>query len=114
MRRIPKWRPRSYIDETNDELIRRHVIGERMTAAELWSITDLHEYHSSGISIVDIARRLPECDLVSSRSYCFWGELESDLPSRYRKIEHELIARKAQNGCRSGALWVRKGTSPIS
>jgi 2-polyprenyl-3-methyl-5-hydroxy-6-metoxy-1,4-benzoquinol methylase len=105
---------RGYIDQINHHLLRAGIVQERLTAAELWSITDLHEHHGRGISISEMARLLPEYDLVSSRSYAFWGELESDLPRRFRRTERELSEQRSPEGSRVGALWIQKGNLPVS
>ncbi len=114
LRRVTGAGHRGYIDQINDDLLRAGIVRNHLTPAELWSITDLHDHHGRGISISAMARLLPEYDLVSSRSYAFWGELESDLPRRFRRMERELSEQKSPEGSRVGALWIQKGDLPVS
>jgi hypothetical protein len=54
---------------------------------------------------------LPGYDLVSCRSYAFFGELMSDLPPAYRKQERALIAERAANGSQVAAVWMKRGVA---
>ncbi len=112
-RRLKRARDRSFICLINEELMRRQVTREPMSAEELWSVTDLHEHHAIGISIDTLGGLLPEYELLSRRSYAFFGELEAKLPGRFRRMERLWITCRAQNGSRTGALWIRKGDSRI-
>ena len=112
-RRLKRSQDRSFIDLINEELMRREITRERMSAAELWSVTDLHEHYAAGISIDTLVELLPEYELLSRRSYAFFGELEANLPRRFRRMEQEWITCSAQNGARIGGLWIRKGDPGI-
>jgi len=93
------------INRTNQELMSAGIIQSPMTIAEVYAITDIHVQDGEGISIVQMKQWLPDYDLVSQRSYGFFGELWYDLPAKLRPLEEDFIARKEQNGFHVGAAW---------
>jgi SAM-dependent methyltransferase len=94
-----------YLAKTNRALIEQGVVRTPLTPNELWAITDLHVEDGEGISITRLRGWMPEYELVSQRAYAFFGELASNLPPRLRKVEEEMIARRALNGLYIGAIW---------
>ncbi|MGA2713519.1 MAG: class I SAM-dependent methyltransferase [Bryobacteraceae bacterium] len=123
--RVPQWRkrimpqriwrrlratvtgkhPRSYIDLVNEDLLRSGVITEPLTYNELWSVTDIHIYNGKGISLRTLRRLLPGYEMVSTRSYSFFGTLNSEMPLRFRREEERLLGAGAQNGLHIAAAW---------
>jgi SAM-dependent methyltransferase len=94
-------------DRINEELLRSGVIAAPMTEAEIRLVADLPAHDGRGISLRHMATLLPDYQLVSARSYAFFGELISDLPPAYRKTERALIAQNAMNGGQVAAIWVK-------
>jgi 2-polyprenyl-3-methyl-5-hydroxy-6-metoxy-1,4-benzoquinol methylase len=98
---------RNYIDLINEDLLRSGVIKEAMTDNELWSVTDIHIYNGKGISLRGLERLLAGYELVSSRSYSFFGTMYSELGSRFQSEEDRLLKDGARNGMHVAAAWRR-------
>jgi len=103
---------KDYIDLINDELLRQNVIGRRITADEIWSVTDIHVESKSntvnkGISLQFLKKQLKHFNLVKMRSYGFFGVLKGDLTEEYKKVESELIALNKSNGRNIAAVWLK-------
>jgi SAM-dependent methyltransferase len=96
---------RSYIDLINEELLRGGVIKQAMTDNELWSVTDIHIYNGKGISLQSLGRLLAGYELVSARSYSFFGTMYSELGSRFQREEDRLLQDGARNGLHLAAVW---------
>ena len=96
-----------YIKKVNEALLARGVIDSPMTADEMWHVTDLHVY-DGGLSISQMTRDLNSYELLSKRSYGFFGELWSDLPSAFRAYEEELIRQRALNGRELAGVWQKR------
>ncbi len=79
-----------------------------LTVHEMYRITDIHVNEADGIRIEDIGRFLADYDLVSQRSYGFFGELESDLPTDLQEEERQLAAAGSLDGFHIGAIWRRR------
>ena len=62
----------------------------------------------AGISVDKMMSWMPDYDLISTRSYAFFGRLWSDLPPHFRKLEEELAAQKVLNGLHVGAAWKQR------
>jgi 2-polyprenyl-3-methyl-5-hydroxy-6-metoxy-1,4-benzoquinol methylase len=92
----------------NVELVRREIVSRELTDAEIRTVVDLCVHQGWPVSMPRMAALLPEYELVSCRSYAFFGELISELSSRYRTWERALIAAQAPNGSRIGAIWRKK------
>jgi SAM-dependent methyltransferase len=99
---------KSYIDRVNDELLASRVIQKPLTAAELWSITDIRVYDGKGICISELRSHLAAYDLLSVRTYSFFGTMYSELPPSFRGEEDRLISARALDGLHVGAIWRRK------
>jgi hypothetical protein len=97
-----------YISKTNRTLIEQGVITSKLSVAELFSITDIHVHDGRGISMKELRGLLPYYELLSQRSYAFFGALESALPDHLREAEDELIATRALNGHHVAAAWMLK------
>jgi SAM-dependent methyltransferase len=105
-REITGRQGQDYISKANRSLIGQGLIKQPLTVAELFSITDIHVCDGAGISIRKLRALLPEYDLLSQRSYGFFGQLPYSLPKRFRILEDELIAARASNGFHIGAIWM--------
>ena len=105
--------PRNYIDLINEDLLRSGVIKQAMTDNELWSVTDIHIYNGKGISLQGLERLLAGYELVSSRSYSFFGTMYSELGSRFQKEEDRLQKEGARNGMHVAAAWRRSELSGL-
>lgn len=105
-RRVPK-----YIDETNSTLIRQAIISKPMTAADLWSVTDIHVHDGAGISLRSLQSHLEPAGyhLVDSRTYGFFGALQSELAPALAIEEQRLIEAHAPGGSELSGAWVRTG-----
>lgn len=99
---------KTYIDRINDDLIREKVISKKMSAAEIWSVTDIHVSSKKGISFKFLAESLPNFVLVNRRSYGFFGKLKSELPQKYIKEEEKFISQNRLDGRNLSAVWVKK------
>lgn len=102
---------KNYIDLINDQLIREKVIRRKMTAAEIWSVTDIHvssdDSLPKGISFQFLADHLENFSLVNRRSYGFFGRLKSDLSEKFKKEEERFIAENRLDGRNLSAVWVK-------
>ncbi len=114
---IRKWFKRligrkDYIDLINDELLAEGIIKRRMTADEIWSVTDIqiiqkNGEESGGISMRFLEDKLTNFRQLSKRSYGFFGPLKSELPQDFAQQEAELISKKALNGRNVAAIWIK-------
>ena len=97
-----------HMKRVNDELLRQKVIASRMTDTEIHLIVDLPAHDGRGVSIREMQTLLPDYDIVSCRSYAFFGELISDLPPAYQNLERGLISDRAMNGSQVAAVWMKR------
>jgi hypothetical protein len=95
----------SYCDKTNQALLKAGVIKSPLSVSEIYSITDIHVMDGAGISIQKMKHWMPDYDLISARSYAFFGKLWSDLPPHFRQREDELAEKRTMNGMHIGAAW---------
>jgi SAM-dependent methyltransferase len=105
-------KPQNYIEDINKELLERGIIKEPLNSAELWSITDIHVEDlpysaSSGISRQLLIDALPEYNLLSYRTYAFFGALSSCLTTTYKQKEQELSLIGDLNGRNFGSIWIK-------
>lgn len=107
VREIKGEQRNDYISKANRELIRQGILSSPLSVAEIFAITDIHAQEGEGISIEGMRRLLPAYDLVSRRSYGFFGALWSQLPLSMRGTEEQAIRDKQSNGFHVGALWRR-------
>jgi hypothetical protein len=76
-----------------------------MSDADIWLVTDIRVSPvTKGISLQDLKSRLPHYELISSRSYEFFGDLET-LPEPFRSRENQLIADRSMTGGLFAAAW---------
>jgi 2-polyprenyl-3-methyl-5-hydroxy-6-metoxy-1,4-benzoquinol methylase len=94
-----------YISKTNRELLRLNVLTTPLTVHELFSITDIHVQDGQGISIGKMRQSMASYELISERSYGYFGQLGSALPSRWALEENALSQRRDPNGMYMGAAW---------
>jgi 2-polyprenyl-3-methyl-5-hydroxy-6-metoxy-1,4-benzoquinol methylase len=104
---------KDYIDQINDKLLAEKTIGKRMTADEIWSVTDIHvetknNTVNKGISLNFLKKQLENFDLIQMRSYGFYGFLKSDLIEKYRNDEEQLIQENQLNGRNISCIWIKK------
>jgi 2-polyprenyl-3-methyl-5-hydroxy-6-metoxy-1,4-benzoquinol methylase len=102
--------PKNYLAEVNDALLAEGVIKIALTDEEIWSVTDIHESNlpystGSGISIRSLREMMPDYELVSARSYSFFGRMMNELPGSMKKEELRLIRERAMNGSKLAAAW---------
>jgi SAM-dependent methyltransferase len=100
---LPAGLSRSYIDKANEALLGAGVIRRPMTAGEMWSVTDLHV--GSGISIKKMREQLKGYELISARSYAFFGRMLSELPKALQREELRLSEQGADNGTQISGAW---------
>jgi 2-polyprenyl-3-methyl-5-hydroxy-6-metoxy-1,4-benzoquinol methylase len=94
-----------YISKTNRALLEKGLITTPLSVAEIFAITDIHAQEGQGISMCLMQSWMPEYECLSRRSYAFFGRLANQLPPKYRKIEEDLIRRRALNGQEVSAIW---------
>lgn len=97
-----------YISKTNRELIQEGVVSKPLTVDEIFSITDIH-VRDGGISIERMKPWLPDYQLVTHRSYGFFGVLRSTLPPDLQRREDQYIEAGEKNGGHVAAAWRRMG-----
>jgi 2-polyprenyl-3-methyl-5-hydroxy-6-metoxy-1,4-benzoquinol methylase len=103
---------KTYIDLVNDQLIAEKVIKKRMSADEIWSVTDIHvetkkNSINKGISFQFLCEKLDSFTLINQRSYGFYGALVSDLSTKYRRKEEQFIVENQLNGRNISCIWVK-------
>lgn len=105
------FQKRKMIAEVNKILLAKKIIKKKMTAQELWSITDIHVKDSKqkekGISLQQLKRKNHNLKLLSERSYGFFGELKSNLHGKYKKEEEYLIQKHELTGRNLSCMWVK-------
>jgi 2-polyprenyl-3-methyl-5-hydroxy-6-metoxy-1,4-benzoquinol methylase len=104
---------KNYIDCINDQLLSEKVIRRRMTADEIWSVTDIHvenKFNSTnkGISLNYLKNHFKNLQLIKQRSYAFYNVLKSDLPEELKKNEDAFIAQNELNGRNISCIWIKK------
>jgi ubiquinone/menaquinone biosynthesis C-methylase UbiE len=110
---IKRWLGRkNYIDFINDQLLKEGVIKRRMSADELWSVTDIHVTSNSdtspkGISLKFLNEHLNNFILVNQRSYGFFGKLKFDLDLNYASMEEKFIAENRLDGRNISGVWIK-------
>lgn len=108
-----KFRTDPYIDQVNDILIKEKVIKKRMLAGEIWSVTDIHVEElpystQAGISFRFLKECLSNYELITRRSYGFYGLLKTELTSHFQELESMHINNKELNGRLLSAVWIKK------
>ena len=101
---------KNYIDLINDQLLAEQVIRKRMSADEIWSVTDIHveskiNTENAGISFDFLQRELTSFTLIKQRAYAFYSVLKSKLPGELKEIEDQLVDQNALNGRNISCLW---------
>jgi 2-polyprenyl-3-methyl-5-hydroxy-6-metoxy-1,4-benzoquinol methylase len=103
---------KDYIDLINDQLLKEKLIKVRMSADEIWSVTDIHvenKYNTinKGISLEFLKEQLCNFNLIKMRSYGFFGYLKSDLLSNYSSKEQDYIDNNQRNGRNLSCIWIK-------
>lgn len=106
---------KTYIDLVNDKLIAEKTIKKRMSADEIWSVTDIHietkgDTENKGISLKFLKNELKNFTLVNQRSYGFYGFLKSDLLPVFKDKEAALIAKNELSGRNLSCIWIKKNS----
>lgn len=101
---------KNHIDRVNDYLLSKGFIKKRLTAKEIWSVTDIHveglPYSTQkGISLNEINSMLPGFQLVGHRTYGFFSRLGYELTPEYREKEQNLILEESKEGRYLTAAW---------
>lgn len=104
---------KDYIDLINDQLLAEKSIKRRMTADEIWSVTDIHvetkqDTVNKGISLKFLQSQLQNFELIKMRSYGFFGFLKSDLMESYQEKEARFIAENQVDGRNISCIWMKK------
>lgn len=104
---------KDYIDLINDQLVAEKTIKRRMTADEIWSVTDIHvetkeDTMNKGISLQFLQTQLLNFELIKMRSYGFYGFLKSDLIESYQENEARFIAENRVDGRVISCVWMKK------
>ena len=104
---------KNYIDHINDDLLKTNAIKKRLTADEIWSVTDIHvpsktNTLSCGISFDFLEKQLYEFKNISRRTYGFFGVLKSDLPTDFQEREQQLISQNNISGRNLACVWQKK------
>ncbi|WP_284651840.1 class I SAM-dependent methyltransferase [Flavobacterium terrisoli] len=104
---------KDYIDLINDQLLAEKTIKRRMTANEIWTVTDIHvetktDSVNKGISLEFLKKQLTGFELLQMRSYGFYGFLKSDLIDSYKEKEAQFIAENNVNGRNISCIWMKK------
>lgn len=107
-RRLGDNRGGGYIEQTNRALMTEGLITRPMSAPDIWAITDIHDNFGDGIAIARLGMFLPAYELVSHRTYAFFGQLTSTLPPDFQRREAQLIAEADRSGHYLGAAWRHK------
>jgi 2-polyprenyl-3-methyl-5-hydroxy-6-metoxy-1,4-benzoquinol methylase len=105
MREVTGKQNQDYLAKTNRELLNKNVITTALSIAEMFQITDIHVQDHTGVSIERMSAWMPDYELLSRRSYSFFGQLWGNLPPRLKREEEKLIAARALNGEHVGASW---------
>jgi 2-polyprenyl-3-methyl-5-hydroxy-6-metoxy-1,4-benzoquinol methylase len=104
---------KSYIDKVNDILIAEKTIIKRMTADDIWCVTDIHvesknNSMNKGISLKRLKNQLNNFELIKSRSYGFFGPLKSELSEKFKKVENDFIINNEPSGRNLSCIWIKK------
>ncbi len=103
---------KNYIDHINDQLLAEKAIRRRMTADEIWTVTDIHVESklnpvNKGISFEFLKKNLTNFQLIKQRSYAFYSVLKSDLPEELKRNEDLFIAQNELNGRNISCIWIK-------
>ena len=101
-----------YIATVNAHLLAAGIITLPLTAAEIWSVTDIHVDNlpfswGDGIRVQTLTDGLGDYTPLALRSYAFFGVLQPELPPDLQPTEATLIAQHAMNGKYLGGIWQR-------
>jgi 2-polyprenyl-3-methyl-5-hydroxy-6-metoxy-1,4-benzoquinol methylase len=109
-RRIINGPKVDYIAKVNQSLMDAGVLRSPLSEEQIWTITDIHDApdQSLGISLREMRGWLGSYDLVSARSYGFFGTLVSQLPEDLAAQEVALRESNAPNGHFLSASWRKK------
>ena len=104
---------KDYIDLINDQLLKEKIITKRMSADEIWSVTDIHvpsksNPNTKGISLNLLKKQLKTFKLIKQRSYGFFGKLKSDLHTELQQKETQLIKKNQLNGRNLSCIWMKE------
>lgn len=108
--RILSGPPPDYIAAVNQSLTDAGILRAPLSEEQIWTITDIHDApdQSAGISLREMREWLDSYDIISARSYGFFGRLASRLPESFARREIALREGGAPNGHFLGAAWRKK------
>jgi 2-polyprenyl-3-methyl-5-hydroxy-6-metoxy-1,4-benzoquinol methylase len=109
-RRIVSGPELDYIAEVNRSLKDAGILRSPLRDEQIWTITDIHDApdQSTGISLSEMRSWLDSYDVVSVRSYGFFGRPVSRLPRKFVRREVALREKNALNGHFLSASWRKK------
>lgn len=101
-----------YINRVNKELKRQKIIRKKLTATEIWSVTDIHVENlpystGAGISLKMIEHCLPQYKNLYLFSYAFFGALSYELPESFQKEEQRLLEARDGYGRNMAGIWLK-------
>ena len=106
-KRILDGPPVDYMHTVNARLMAAGALRSPMTPEEIWTITDIHDSpgQSAGISLSEMRGWMDSYELLSARSYGFFGKLVSRVSKDMAEREARLREQKALNGRFLSAAW---------
>jgi ubiquinone/menaquinone biosynthesis C-methylase UbiE len=95
-----------YIGKTNRSLMRAGIIKREMSESDIWLVTDIRvSPMTKGISLQALKSMLPRYELVSCRTYEFFGYVGDHLPEPFRTREDQLIHDRSLTGGQVAGVW---------
>jgi 2-polyprenyl-3-methyl-5-hydroxy-6-metoxy-1,4-benzoquinol methylase len=100
----------NYIAKANKSMLKAGIIKHPMEELDIWQVTDIRiTPTSNGVSLRELRSLLPRYDLLSCRSYAFYGQIADGLPLQFRAVEAQLIQKRALNGHSISGAWIKRG-----
>ncbi len=98
------------IRATNDELLRRGVIGRALSPQEVWAVTDFHVpgqpgRFGAGIALTYLTRHLDPLRVEDYFTYNFFGYAGQTLPDYLVPAENTLFQRSDRHGMLFASRW---------
>jgi len=95
---------------TNDELLRKKVVGRTLSPQEVWAVTDFHlpgqpGQFGAGIDLGFLARHLDPLHLDEYFTYDFFGYVGQPIPPRLAAAEDALFQRSDRHGVQFASRW---------
>jgi hypothetical protein len=86
--------------------MRAGIIKREMSESDIWLVTDIRvSPMTKGISLQALKSMLPRYELVSCRTYEFFGYVGDHLPEPFRTREDQLIHDRSLTGGQVAGVW---------